>query len=936
MKRILILILSLFSSAILLAQSGKLTGAVLDSLTKTPMELATVSLFNNDSTLIGYKLSDKEGMFSFDKLPLNKPLKLTVSYVGYKDFSSVVTLEKPSGDTLNILLSISMDDSNAVVVTAAAPIRMNGDTLEINPAAFKMRPDAVVEELLNEVPGITIWSDGTITVNGRKVQNFYVDGKPFLGVSDPRFATQNLPKTAIEKIQVYQEYDRTNIGKEKQPQDSILNMNVKLKESSKKGYFGKMGAGYGTSDRFESDLSFQVYNKKSSLALGGGYNNINKGIGNLQELLVNNTYRNFNPNLYNVGNFGGQGINKNHAIGGMFTHNFIESQNSRQRNGIMLSYTKSGMNTFITNLQLQDRTTAATPQMIREEGTRNNNTDQHSVSFTYEKSTGYSDNLQVGGNAGFNKETGSSDALTEVRDGMGALQSTNTNRSLFSNRSENSGMNLSFSRSDEYNPLKSFNFQLNVQQNENRNQNDAQSVFNSFTDNSTDTSFVRRYTSDNQSTRVGGSLNYQGVKRLLFGRFDLWGISLNFNQSFGLQRSSNNAGVSDFDSTSGTYSVNSNLSNYNKREELQYTPMLSANKNFSKWSETFNRNITFSARIGQDFKADRNTSSIDKRNLNRSFQFLRYEGSVYHQYFKMQQFMYYSSLNYSRTFNYASIDQLYTIVDDINAYQIRIGNPGLKNTINHNVNFFAQFNTQSPKSKYGVGANLNGMYSINKSPVIDSVINDLSGKRIYYYTNAGQGTNFYSNVGFNVSRRIQKSSIQLSYNGNLNQGKNPSYIDGLYTISQNNSLSNRVSLQFSLRSLLVVNLSRNMQVNKTKQTAAGLTPFKNTSQGTRGGITLNYPKNFTFSSTLDNVENSGLEKPILLWNAFASYRFLNQQGELKLTGMDLLKQYQNVSNYVNQFGTTTSISNGLQQYFLVTFSYFPRKFGKREIKRKDG
>ena len=127
----------------------------------------------------------------------------------------------------------------------------------------------------------------------------------------------------------------------------------------------------------------------------------------------------------------------------------------------MLSYTKSGINTFLTDLQLQDRTTAANPQMIREEGTRNNNTDQHSVSFTYEKTTGYSDNLQLSGNAGFIKEAGSSNRLTEVRDAGGALQSTNTNRSLFSNRSENSGMNLSFSRSDEYNPLKSFNFQLN-------------------------------------------------------------------------------------------------------------------------------------------------------------------------------------------------------------------------------------------------------------------------------------------------------------------------------------------------------------------------------------------------------------------------------------------------------------------------------------------
>ncbi|MCM5527896.1 TonB-dependent receptor [Parasegetibacter sp. NRK P23] len=936
MKRIHIALLLLFWVATTLAQTGKLTGSVLDSLTKTSMELATVSLFQNDSTLIGYKLSDKDGVFSFDKLPLNKPMKLTVSYAGYKEFFTTVTLEKPSGDTLNIFLSINVDDSNAVIVTAAAPIRMNGDTLEINPAAFKMRPDAVVEELLNEVPGITIWSDGTITVNGRKVQNFYVDGKPFLGVSDPRFATQNLPKNAIEKIQVYQEYDRANIGRQKQPQDSILNMNVKLKESSKKGYFGKMGAGYGTSDRFESDLSFQVYNKRSSLALGGGYNNTNKGIGNLMDMLMTNTYRNFNPNLYNVSYFGGQGINKNHSIGGLLTHNFIESQNSRERNSAVFTYNKSGTDNYTTDLLLQNRTTAANPQMIREEGVQFLNTDRHDLSLNYEKTTGYDNNLKLTGTAAFNKGAGNTNRTTTVMDAGGALQSTNTNRSFRNSRTDNSGMEFSFSKSDEYDPLKAINLQLNLQQGNARGQTETQSVFNSFTDNSTDTSFVRRYNTDHQTLNLGGSLTYPGLKRLLFGRFDLWGISLDLSQYFNFSRSAGNTRVSDFDSTSGDYIANGALSNFNRNEVLKYTPSIWASKGFNKWSDKFNRSISLNAHVYQDFNADRNTSSIAKRNLDRNFQFFRYEGTVNYQYYKMQRFLYYSSLNFSRDFSYASIDQLYTIVDDINAYQIRVGNPGLKNTVNDRLNLNANFNTQSPKSKYSINSFLNAMYLQSRNPVIDSVINDASGKRIYYYTNAGHSTQFYTNYNFNITRRIQKSSIQLSYNGSVNQSRNPSYVDGLYTISQNNSLNNRVTLQYTYRSLLVLNLSRNMQQNQTKQTAAGLTPFKNSNHTTRVSLTLNHPKNFTFSSTVDNIENSSLEKATVLWNAFASYRFLNQQGELKLSGMDLLKQYRNISNYANQFGTTTSVTNGLQQYFLVTFSYFPRKFGKREIKRRDG
>ena len=293
-------------------QTGKLTCSVSDSATHTPLELATVSILGQDSGLITYQLSDKRGRFAFEGLPLKKKLLVSVTYTGYTGYHTWVQLEAGKTDTLPVLLSLDFNDTNAVVVTSVTPIRMNGDTLEINPAAFKMKEDAVVEELLNGISGITIWSDGTITVNGRKVENLFVDGKPFLGSADPRMATQNLPKTAIEKIQLYQEYDRSNIGRVKQPQDSLLVMNIKLKESSKKGYFGKAGAGIGTRERYEADLSFQMYNKRSSIGIGGGINNTNKSIGNLQEMFQKHTYGSYNQNLYTMGKFGGKGINKNH------------------------------------------------------------------------------------------------------------------------------------------------------------------------------------------------------------------------------------------------------------------------------------------------------------------------------------------------------------------------------------------------------------------------------------------------------------------------------------------------------------------------------------------------------------------------------------------------------------------------------------------------
>jgi hypothetical protein len=48
---------------------------------------------------------------------------------------------------------------------------------------------------------------------------------------------------------------------------------------------------------------------------------------------------------------------------------------------------------------------------------------------------------------------------------------------------------------------------------------------------------------------------------------------------------------------------------------------------------------------------------------------------------------------------------------------------------------------------------------------------------------------------------------------------------------------------------------------------------------------------------------------------------------VKFTATDILKQFRNISYFANPDGVTSSVSNGLQQYFMVTLSYFPRKFG---------
>lgn len=934
MKKILITCSLIISCIQSFGQNGKINGQVLDIDSKAPLEMATISIYRADSSIVAYQLSDREGKFSFEKLPLKTKLTLTVSYTGYLIQHRNFQLDTAKLGTFNVLLHVNTNKDSAVLIKAIIPITMNGDTLEINPAAFKLREEAVVEELLSQVTGITIWSDGIITVNGKKVQNLFVDGKPFMGSTDSRIATQNLPKSAIEKIQVYQEYDRTQIVQSQRTQDSLLTMNIKLKENAKKGYFGKVGFGYGTKDRFESNLSLQMYNKKSSAGMGGGFNNINKNIGNLQEMFQNDTYRNFNPNLFNVGRFANNGINKNHSFGGIYTHNFIETANSRQNNRLTINLNKSGTTGQITDLTLQNRTAIEIPQLIREEGIQNNQDSKNDLSFNYFLTKSDYDNLTVNGLLSSSIGKSNSSRLIDVKDSIGNLQSTSTSTVKLDRYSDNESLSMLFAKVNSAEPLKSFTFQMDIKRNNLKTDREVRTNFESFTDISKNALFNRRYSLRTNNTIIGGSLYYTGFKRMLLGRYDFFGIDIRLSNWFNYSTNNDHNRVSDYDSTNKLFLNNNNLTNKNDNKLIEYTPSIIVLKSFTKNSNTNSWTINLQGKLLNDIIKENNQSTISKRNIDRNFQFLRYEGNADLFYTKRQKYSYSTSILYSKNYQYPTIDQLFTIVDDINIYDLRLGNPNLQNRTNHSLNFKLSFNTQKPKSFFSINSSFNGAYTRSINPITDSIINDISSKRIFYYTNADKSSNLDMNYRFNLTRKLKKSNLQFIYNAQFRSVKIPIYIDGIYNMSEARNLVNHLTLQFSLRSVLIMNLGQNFQVFQSKQSSVRLSSFKSKNYSSNFGITLNYPTNFSFGSTVESINNTNLNKTTILWNGFATYRFMKQQFEMKFSALDLLKQYKNISNDVNAYGTSTKIQNGLQQYFLFTFSYFPRKFGKTEIKKQ--
>jgi hypothetical protein len=130
-----------------------------------------------------------------------------------------------------------LNAGNVTVNARRAPVTINNDTVEFNTENFKTQPNAVVEDLLKKLPGVTVDNDGTVRVNGQRINRVLVNGKEFF-TGDPKIATKNLDADAVDKVQVFdKKSDRAEFTGVDDGQSEKA-INLKLKKDRNKSLFG--------------------------------------------------------------------------------------------------------------------------------------------------------------------------------------------------------------------------------------------------------------------------------------------------------------------------------------------------------------------------------------------------------------------------------------------------------------------------------------------------------------------------------------------------------------------------------------------------------------------------------------------------------------------------------------------------------------------------
>src|SRR5690606_29283460 len=190
---------------------------------------------------------------------------------------------------LTITLEESTELLEDLVIEIDNPIQVRGDTLSYDAKAFSTGREVVVEDLLKNIPGITVEKDGKIKFEDVEIEKVMVEGDDFFNRGYSTL-TKNMPNKPLDKVQVLRNYSINNLLKGVEESDRVA-LKLTIEEEYKDLRFGDITAGYGlvTENRYDVSGNLMNFSKKYKNSLTYGLNNVGVNrVGSLESMFYNN------------------------------------------------------------------------------------------------------------------------------------------------------------------------------------------------------------------------------------------------------------------------------------------------------------------------------------------------------------------------------------------------------------------------------------------------------------------------------------------------------------------------------------------------------------------------------------------------------------------------------------------------------------------------
>ncbi|HVS93505.1 MAG TPA: TonB-dependent receptor [Mucilaginibacter sp.] len=283
------------------AAKGKLSGKIIDSVTKAPVSYATVSIYKQGSpSPFNGAVTTDDGSFVLNNLAQGN-YRIVVDFIGYrkKTIDNIaITKNAPNVSLGNILLAPSANQLKGVAITAhAATVENKIDKMVYNPANDLTTQGGVALDVMQKVPMVSVDINGNVELMGNSNVEFLINGKPStIFGSSITDALQAIPASQIKSIEVI-----TNPGAKYDAAGTGGIINIILKDNNVQGVNGSVNLTAGT--RLENG-NFNLNAKKGKV----GFNAFFGGNANLTSATPSSSDRTSYSNTRDtVTNLGQQG-----------------------------------------------------------------------------------------------------------------------------------------------------------------------------------------------------------------------------------------------------------------------------------------------------------------------------------------------------------------------------------------------------------------------------------------------------------------------------------------------------------------------------------------------------------------------------------------------------------------------------------------------------
>lgn len=224
------------------AQAGKfrITGRVIDSVSRKTIEYATVTIFKPNTTKpLGGTTSNEKGTFILPDVAAGD-YKVVVEFIGYQPVSipQFSLNDKITSKNLGeIALTRKAQTLQDVTVTAKGGLIENRiDKMVYNAEKDITSQGGVATDVLKKVPQVSVDVDGNVELQGSPNVRFLIDGKPStIFGSSLNDALQSIPASQIKSIEVI-----TSPGAKYDAEGTGGIINIILKKSNIQGINGNI------------------------------------------------------------------------------------------------------------------------------------------------------------------------------------------------------------------------------------------------------------------------------------------------------------------------------------------------------------------------------------------------------------------------------------------------------------------------------------------------------------------------------------------------------------------------------------------------------------------------------------------------------------------------------------------------------------------------